>query len=137
METNLLKTETKDVVAQQVKSLPAAEERELHLAPPVDILEDATGFTLYADLPGVGKDGLNLRIEGDTLAIEGRSQLELPKSAKPIYAEQRALNFRRRFTLSSDLDTSKVDAKLANGVLMLRIPKVAAAQPRKIEVRTG
>ena len=127
----------KDIVAQQVKNLPATEQRELHLQPAVDILEDATGFSLYADLPGVDKDGLTVRVEGDTLAIEGKSKLELPKGARPIYAEQRALNFRRRFTLSSDLETAKIEAKLANGVLMVRIPKAAAAQPRKIEVKVG
>ena len=127
----------KDIVPQQVPNLPATEERELHLQPPVSIREDATGFSIYADLPGVNKDGLNVRVEGDSLAIEGKSKLEFPKGARPIYAEQRALSFRRRFTLSSDLDTAKVEAKLANGVLMLRIPKVAAAQPRKIDVQVG
>lgn len=127
----------KDIVPQQVPTLPATEDREFHLQPAVDILEDAKGFLLYADLPGVNKDGLAVRVEGDSLAIEGKSKLELPKGARPIYAEQRALSFRRRFTLSSDLDTTKIEAKLANGVLMVRIPKVAAAQPRKIEVQTG
>lgn len=137
MATTIQKSKTKDIVAQEVKTLPAAEEREFHLQPPVDVAEDPKGFTLYADLPGVSRDGLNVRVEGDTLVIEGRSQLELPKGAKPVYAEQRALNFQRRFALSGDLDTSKVDAKLANGVLMLRIPKTAAAQPRQIEVKAG
>lgn len=132
--TNVQGTEIRP---EQVPALPAQEEREYHLLPAVDVVEDAKGFAIYADLPGVSKEGLSVRIEGDSLAIEGKSRLELPKGARPLYAEQRALNFRRRFTLTSDLDTAKVEAKLANGVLMVRIPKVAAAQPRKVEVQTG
>jgi len=135
--TTMQKSKTRDIVPQEVKNLPATEEREFQLQPPVDVVEDSTGFTLYADLPGVSREGLNVRVEGDTLVIEGRTQLELPKDARPVYAEQRALSFRRRFALSGDLDTAKVDAKLANGVLMLRIPKTAAAQPRHIEVKAG
>lgn len=130
---------SRGIVPQQVGELPAqsAPAREVHLQPAVDIIEDAKGITLYADLPGVNRDGLNLRVEGESLVIEGTSKLELPKGAKPVYAEQRSLSFRRRFTLSTDLDAEKIDAKLANGVLMLRIPKTQAAQPRQIEVKAG
>ncbi|HZP10878.1 MAG TPA: Hsp20/alpha crystallin family protein [Nevskiaceae bacterium] len=130
---------SKGIVPQEVSQLPSQNEtmREIHLQPAVDIVEDAKGITLYADLPGVNRDGLNLRVEGESLVIEGTSKLELPKGAKPVYAEQRALSFRRRFTLSTDLDAEKIEAKLANGVLMLRIPKTQAAQPRQIEVKVG
>jgi HSP20 family protein len=135
---NVETVKTKEIVPQQVAALPVApESREFQLQPAVDILEDGRGITLYADLPGVDRDGLNLRIEGETLVLEAQSRLELPQGAKPIYAEQRSLSFRRRFTLSSDLDAEKIDAKLANGVLMLRIPKTEKAQPRQIKVKAG
>ena len=78
-----------------------------------------------------------MHVEGDTLFIEGTSNLALPEGTQPVYAEQRSLNFGRRFTLSSDLDTGGIDAKLANGVLNVRIPKTPAAQPRRIEVTAG
>jgi HSP20 family protein len=143
-ETTMAKTNVetvttgKKIVPQEVTTLPAApQQKEFHLQPAIDIVEDAKGITLYADMPGVDKEGLNLRVEGDSLVLEGQSRLELPKGAKPIYAEQRSLSFRRRFTLSSDLDASKIDAKLSSGVLMLRVPKTEAAQPRQIEVRVG
>lgn len=137
MTTTVQKTTTKDIIPRTASAMPATQEREFHLLPAVDVHEDAQGLTLLADLPSVNRDGLNVRVEGDTLVLEARSALELPKTAKPIYAEQRALNFRRRFTLSSDLDTDKIDATLANGVLTLRIPKAAAAQPRQIPVKAG
>jgi HSP20 family protein len=78
-----------------------------------------------------------VRVEGDTLFISGTSNLALPQGAQPVYAEQRSLAFRRRFSLSGDLDSTAIDAKLANGVLEVRIPKTPAAQPRRIEVRPG
>jgi HSP20 family molecular chaperone IbpA len=78
-----------------------------------------------------------VHVEGDTLFIEGASNLALPQGAQPVYAEQRSLAFRRRFSLSGDLDTSGIDARLANGVLTVRIPKTPAAQPRRIEVTAG
>jgi HSP20 family molecular chaperone IbpA len=103
----------------------------------VDIFEDAQGITLYADLPGVNVDGLDVHIEGDTLLLSGTSNLALPQGAQPVYGEQRSLAFRRRFSLSGDLDASNIDARLVNGVLTVRIPKTPAAQPRRIEVRAG
>lgn len=139
MTTSVATTRRQDVATQPAAKTRAPAERErVYLTPAVDITEDATGITLYADLPGVDLKGLNVQVEGnDTLLIEGTSKLGLPQEAKPVYAEQQSLSFRRRFTLSSDLDTSKVDAKLVNGLLTVRIAKTAAAQPRKIEVRAG
>ena len=123
--------------AQQQQSQAAAERERAFVQPPVDIIEDSRGLTLLADLPGVNAEGLNVHVEGDTLLIEGSSNLALPQGTKPVYAEQRSLNFRRRFSLSGDLDTDAIEARLVNGVLSVRIPKTAAAQPRRIEVTTG
>lgn len=107
------------------------------LMPPVDVVEDSTGITLYADLPGVPKDKLSLQIEGDKLSIEGEIALSVPDGMAPSYAEVNLSRYRRVFTLSKELDPAKVSAELSNGVLTLRIPKAEHAQPRRIEVRTG
>jgi len=135
MATNVTTTKHKDIA--QGRSQPAAERERAFVQPPVDIIEDSRGLTLLADLPGVNVEGLGVHVEGDTLLIEGASNLALPQGTEPVYAEQSSLNFRRRFSLSGDLDTDKIDASLANGVLTVRIPKTAAAQPRRIEVTTG
>ena len=114
-----------------------SQRNESALIPPVDVVEDSSGITLYADLPGVSKDKLNLNVEAGTLTIEGDLGLNTPEGMEATYAEVGLARFRRVFSLSKDLDTAKVSAELAQGVLRLRIPKAEHAQPRKIEVRVN
>ena len=111
--------------------------QERALLPLVDVLEDATGITLLADLPGVSREGLHLGVEGDTLTIEGELSLNMPQALRASHAEVQQQRYRRSFTLSKELDPAKVDAELNQGVLRVRIPKAAHAQPRRIEVRAG
>jgi HSP20 family protein len=108
---------------------------EAAMLPPVDVVEDAAGITLYADLPGVAKDRLNLYVEADTLTIEGEVSLELPEGMEAGHAEVSLPRYRRMFTLSKELDAEKVQAQFDKGVLKLRIPKAEHAQPRKVEIR--
>ena len=105
------------------------------LLPPVDIFEDAGGITLCADLPGVGREDLTIGVDGRNLTIEAPLKLGEANSLTPVYAEVRANHFRRSFELSGDLDTTKIDAGLRDGVLTLRIPKLEQAKPRRIDVR--
>ena len=70
------------------------------LMPPVDVIEDGTGITLYADLPGVPKDKLNLHVEADTLTIEGDLALNAPEAMEATHAEVSLPRYRRAFTLS-------------------------------------
>ena len=111
--------------------------REAAVLPPVDVIEDATGITLYADLPGVGKEQLNLRVEADTLTIEGEVALNAPEGLQPSHAEVQVPRYRRVFTLSKELDPEKIAAELNHGVLKLRIPKAEHAQPRKVQIRVS
>lgn len=105
--------------------------------PNVDVVEDDAGITITADLPGVPKDKLSLRIEGETLQIEGEMVSDAPEGMEAIYAEVRVPRYRRAFTLSRELDTEKINASLKDGVLNLRIPKAEHAQPRRIEVKVA
>lgn len=107
------------------------------VAPAVDIFEDAAGITLLADMPGVSRDSLDVRLDGDALAVEGRVELQLPEDMRAVWAEVQAPRFRRVFTLSRELDPARIEANLKDGVLQLRIPKHAQAQARRIEVRAG
>lgn len=104
---------------------------------PVDVIEDSTGITLYADLPGVSKDGLNLHVEADTLTIEGELGFAVPEGMEPSHAEVSVPRYRRVFTLSKELDTEHVSAELTQGVLKLRIPKAEHAKPRRIEIKVA
>ena len=114
-----------------------AENQQPALQPPVDVIEDASGITLYADLPGVPKDRLSVRMDGDTLIIEGEMGLEMPKNMEASHVEVGLPRFRRVFTLSKELDAEHLSAELKQGVLKLRIRKAEHAKPRRIEVRTG
>ena len=107
------------------------------LLPPVDIFEDGDGITLKADLPGVAKENLGVRVDGDTLTIEATMNLGEPHNLQHVYAEVRFAQYRRSFVLSRDLDTSKIDASIRNGVLTLRVPKADQAKPRRIAVQAG
>jgi HSP20 family molecular chaperone IbpA len=105
------------------------------LLPPVDIVEDASGITLFADLPGVGRDDLSIGVDGRTLTIEAPLRLGEANALVSVHAEVRANHYRRSFELSGELDTAKIDAGLRDGVLTLRIPKLEQAKPRRIDVR--
>lgn len=119
----------------ETRETPAREQPAL--LPPVDVVEDPSGITLVADLPGVPKDKLNLRIEADTLTLEGEVALPTPEGLQPSHVEVQLPRYRRVFTLSKELDPARVSAELKNGVLKLRIPKVEHAQPRRIDVQVA
>ena len=107
------------------------------MLPRVDVLEDDTGITLIADLPGVPKDKLDVKVEGETLVVEGAVSTPTPQQLEAVYAEVRVPRYRRAFTLSRELDTGRIDANLKDGVLHLRIPKQEHAQPRRIAVQAS
>lgn len=116
---------------------PRREQDTRSVLPRVDVYEDASSITLLADLPGVPRDKLELKVEGDTLLVEGTVQPPTPEGLEAVYAEVRVPRFRRSFALSRDLDTQRIDANLKEGVLTLRIPKAEHAQPRRIAVQAS
>lgn len=122
---------------QTVASNAEEPRRETALMPPVDVIEDASGITLYADLPGVPKDRLTLQVDADTLTIEGEIGLDVPEGMAASHAEVALPRYRRVFTLSKELDSDKVSAEFSQGVLKLRIPKAEHAQPRRVEIKVA
>lgn len=107
------------------------------LLPRVDVFEDERGITLLADLPGVPRDQLDIKVDGETLTIEGTVATATPAGLQPAYVELRVPRYRRAFTLSRELDSAHIEANLKDGVLNLRIPKQAHAQPRRVNVQIG
>ncbi|MDP1650411.1 MAG: Hsp20/alpha crystallin family protein [Rubrivivax sp.] len=129
-----------NAVTQATPATAAREDttrQEAALLPPVDVIEDATGITLYADLPGVPRDKLDLRVEGDQLHIEAEMALPVPQGMAPSHVEVSLARYGRAFTLSKELAADKVSAELSHGVLRVRIPKAEHAQPRKISVQVN
>jgi Molecular chaperone (small heat shock protein) len=110
---------------------------QAHVLPPVDVYEDDTAITLLADLPGVPRDQLQVRIDGDSLLLEATAVTAGPQDMELVYGEAQCPSFRRQFTLSRELDASRIEAQLRDGVLRLTIPKSEQARPHRIEVQVG
>jgi len=104
-----------------------------YLTPPANIRETADGYLVEAEMPGVGKDGLEVTIESNELVIIGRRPGHELKG-EWVYRESRPLDFRRVFELDASIDTAKITAHMDQGVLILRLPKAESVKPRKIPV---
>lgn len=120
----------------QERPVPSREEtrsQERYVTPPVDIYETGEGLVVKADLPGVDKENLDVRVENNLLSIRGRATHAAP--GDPIYREYGLINFFRQFELNERVDQSKISADLKNGVLTLNLPKAEEAKPRKIDVK--
>ena len=105
------------------------------VVPAVDIVERESGITLFADMPGVSKERLSVNVDSDSLTIEGQAQIDVPENIGLVHSEVRTPLFRRTFTLSRDLDPTRIEATLKNGVLQMHIPKAEEARPKRIEVK--
>jgi len=126
-----------NVISQEKEVSREVSREEAALLPPVDVFEDAEGISLYADLPGVPKDRLSIRVEANTLTIEGEVSLFTMQGMEATHAEVQLPRYRRAFTLGTELSSEKVGAEFRHGVLKLRIPKAEHAKPRKIEVQVA
>lgn len=117
---------------------PAAQQQQPFVVPPVDVFENDNAITLLADLPGVPRDQLHVRVDGETLVLEATATTSSgPENMQLVYGEAQVPTYRRQFTLSRELDTSRIDAQLRDGVLRLMIPKAEEAKPRRIQVQVG
>ncbi len=102
--------------------------------PTVDIYETKDGMWLWADMPGVDEQSLNVHLADGVLTIEGQVELKDYEELTPVYTEYNVGNYLRRFTLSNDIDSDHIVAKMKDGVLQLQIPKAERAKPRRIQV---
>jgi len=118
-------------------SSAAGRQPQRHVVPPVDVFEDDASITLLADLPGVKREQLQVRVDGDSLVLEAVADTAGPQDLELVYGELQCPAYRREFTLSRELDTSRIEAQLRDGVLRLTIPKADEARPRRIEVQAG
>ena len=105
--------------------------------PPIDIYETAEGLVLYADLPGVSADGLDLQVQDNRLTLFGHVQRNDTDTAQLIHQEYQVGDYLRSFILSDEVDHDQIQAKLTNGVLRVELPRAARAKPRRIEVSGG
>jgi len=105
--------------------------------PEVDIFETERAITLLADIPGVKPDKMNIDLRDNILTIIGDIDPVEGADEEDVVIEYETGRFYRQFTLSEVIDQNKIDAKLADGVLRLNLPKVEKATPRKIAIKSG
>lgn len=119
-------------------TVPAHEgtrQHERYVAPPVDIYETAAGLVVMADLPGVRKEDVEVRVENHVLTLRGQARHNVPGEA--VYREYELPNFFRQFELSDKVDQQRITADLKNGVLSLVLPRAEDTKPRTISVNVA
>ena len=129
-----------DIEARPKQKVERAEEATrpgTYFQPTVDIFETPEELVVLADMPGVPGDGLDIRLDGDELTIEGRVKGDDYQGLKPLHVEYGVGGYYRRFTLGETVDRDKINAQLRNGVLALRLPKAERARTRRIAVQAG
>jgi|SRR5208337_541209 len=119
----------------QVEPKAAAERTapQEYVAPVVNIFETNDGYALEAEMAGVNKDGLEITLEGNEITITGRRAPQAT-GGEVLFRERSSADFRRVFELDPAIDTSKISAKMEQGVLTLVLPKSERVKPRKIAV---
>jgi HSP20 family protein len=106
---------------------------EQFVAPASTVLENADGYTLEVEMPGVNKETLEMWVENNELTILGRRAVPAVEGML-LHRESRSENFRRTFELDPSIDTGKISAKIEQGVVSLTLPKAEQVKPRKITV---
>ena len=117
----------------QIQTQPNGVARESYLTPLANIVETKDAYVVEAELPGVGKDGLEVTVENGELTIIGRRG-SYTGGGKALYRESRSQDYRRVFEIDSSIDTTRIGAKIEQGILTLSLPKAEAVKPRKIVV---
>ena len=102
--------------------------------PSVDICETPDSLLLRADMPGVDENSVEVNVANGVLSIEGWVSVKEYEHLQPVYTEYNIGNYSRRFTLSNEIDTNRITAKMVNGVLELELPKAEKAKPRQITI---
>lgn len=110
---------------------PTAERR---FTPRVDIVETEGKLLLYADMPGVRPEDIDLRFERGELTLTGKVRPRETKG-RALFAEYELGDFQRVFQLNESIDASKIDAEFKNGVLIVHLPKQEVAKAKQVPIR--
>jgi HSP20 family protein len=121
---------TQDNAANQQQGLT----RERTISPRASVYETPEAVILELEMPGVAKDGIDVRVENDELTVSGRRILPTGDGLELIHQERLPFSYRRAFILSDRIDPGNISAACNNGVLKLTLPKSAEAKPRKITI---
>jgi len=133
--TSVLKTEKQATLRKPEDKAVATRDESRYIAPPVDIYETEDALVVVVDLPGVGKNGVDIRVEDGLLSIKGQADYKSP--ANTLMEEFNLQGYFRQFQLSDEIDQKKISGELKNGVLTLRLVKAEKSKPKQIPVTVG
>ncbi len=103
--------------------------------PPVDIFEKGDHLVIRAEVPGVDRNDIDVRVENGVLQMRGERKADPDVDQTTAYRMERLYgSFTRSFTLPTTVDASKIAAKYRDGVLELTIPKAESAKPKKVQI---
>ena len=104
--------------------------------PAVDVQETDSSFVFIAELPGLGKEDIEITLEENLLTLSGARELNEQEEGETFHRIERAYGkFSRSFNLPSQVDNTQVAASFEDGLLTVEVPKSEQAQPRKIEIK--
>jgi HSP20 family protein len=109
----------------------------VYFTPRVDIFENDKELTLYAEVPGVRPQDVDLHYENGELTLHGKAQPRRTGQENLLLQEYDEGDFYRAFTIHESIDAGKISAECKNGVLAVHLPKVEAVRPRQIQVKGG
>ena len=106
-------------------------EQTAFVAPYVDIESTDSGYVLYAEMPGVNRDGIEITVEDGNLVLLGRRQA-LSTAGEPLHRETRQHSYRRVYELDPSIDANRISARIEQGILTVNLPKAENLKPRRI-----
>jgi HSP20 family protein len=133
--TDITRTQSPDRPVASDGDSEGSEAPRMLLNPSIDIYETAEGLVLYADLPGVNSEGLDLQVQDNRLALFGRVEGTMGPT-EMLHQEYQIGDYLRSFILSDEVNHEKISARLNNGVLRVELPRTARTEPRRIEIST-
>jgi HSP20 family protein len=111
-----------------------AGQRVEYFTPVVNLHQDGDGFTLEVEMPGVGKQGVEVTVEDGKLILGGHRTAASNDFGRALYRERKMGEYRRVFDLDPSIDTARISARIEQGLLTVHLPKTEAVKPRKITV---
>jgi HSP20 family protein len=122
------------VFQENQKSGQQAAGQSAYAAPYVDIEAADSGYIIYAEMPGVNRDGIKVTVEDGNLVLVGERQPSIP-SGEALHRETRALSYRRVYELDPSIDANKISARIEQGILTVNLPKAENLKPRRITLQ--
>ncbi len=130
-----MEVKEKEKTLERQDNWDEALENESWIAPLVDIYENDDNYYLTANMPGVKKENVKIKLEEGSLVLMGRINYEEELNRKYVMKESETGNYFRRFKIDESIDGEKIDAQFEAGRLVVTLPKHERVKPKTIEIK--